>query len=625
MLFVSVIDKKTLQPWNSQEHGNFGHVNYTRPSFVPVWNTYNFYFQMDHIPSIDSLISFLNYVPDSNYVFMHNFRQHNLGFWYKSASPVGPRIKNMMASLGSDVDSISNYTTNFPYIFFAQKGNPSSAIDVTGLNNQDYIQLVQPLKNNWLDGAMFSTKIGPGKNWQSLHWEVQPDDVNNLQDTTQLFLYGLQDNGTAVLLLDTIAKQGDVLSLQNLNTQQYKELQLQYYFVDPKDRTPSKPIRWQVVHDEIPELALNALKISNHTPKDTVQQGESLYFITAIQNISSVEMPAFSVQNWIVNNTSAQKNVQSKMMKNLAPGEVIFDTVYVDTKDLQGLNSLWYEVNPKNGSYDWQTEKHHFNNTNLFSFYIKTDKINPVLDVAFDGIRILNGDIVSAHPEIVITLNDENPFLKLDDPSLMQVFIKYPPNLGDSTVLIPESAYNFIPASGVKNEAKIVFKHKFYSDGKYELGIMARDKSRNISGKGHAIYDLKIQFEIITKSSITQLINYPNPFSTSTRFVFVLTGEQIPDEIRIQIMSITGKVVREINQDELGPINIGRNISEFAWDGKDQFGDQLANGVYFYRVIVKNNNEIVEERQQNINNASVKGNMSDKLFKQGYGKMYLMR
>jgi flagellar hook assembly protein FlgD len=90
-------------------------------------------------------------------------------------------------------------------------------------------------------------------------------------------------------------------------------------------------------------------------------------------------------------------------------------------------------------------------------------------------------------------------------------------------------------------------------------------------------------------------------------------------------MSVTGKVVREINQDELGPINIGRNITEFAWDGKDQFGDQLANGVYFYRVIVKNNNEIVEERQQNINNASVKGNMSDKLFKNGYGKMYLMR
>jgi hypothetical protein len=623
-LTIGVIDKKSLLPWHSQNSGNFGHNNYQNRNYEPTWNSYSFEFILPG--SMQNIINFLNAVPDSNYIFMYNYNYHNLSNSYKiNNEDLRDEFINLMKSLGSNVDSITKYPNNYPYIFFTQKGNSNKSKEITTNFLNDYIQLVEPLKNNWLDGSMYSTKIGPGKNWKSLHWEVQPDELDNLQDTTQLFLYGLEDNGTTVLLLDTIAKQGDVLSLENLNIQQYKELQLQYYFVDPKERTPSKPIRWQVVHDEIPELALNALKISNYTMKDTLQQGESLYFVTAIQNISNVEMPAFSVQNWIVSNTSAQNIVQSKMMKNLAPGEVIFDTVYVETKDLQGLNSLWYEVNPKSGEYEWQTEKYHYNNTNLFSFFIKTDKINPVLDVAFDGIRILNGDIVSANPEIVITLNDENPFLKLDNPSLMQVFIKYPANYGDSTVLIPESAYDFIPASGLKNEAKIVFKHKFHNDGKYELGIMAMDKSRNISGKGHAIYDLKIQFEIVTKSTITQLLNYPNPFSTSTRFVFVLTGEQIPDEIRIQIMSVTGKVVREINQDELGPINIGRNITEFAWDGKDQFGDQLANGVYFYRVIVKNNGEIVEERQQNINNASIKGNMSDKLFKQGYGKMYLMR
>ena len=620
-LTVGVIDKKSLLPWHSQKSGDFGHNNYIK-NYEPTWNTYSFEFNLPF--KLPNLINFLNAIPDSNYILMYNYNNHSLADCYSDTS-LGTSFINLMKSLGSNVDSIIKYPIGNPYIFFTQKGNSNISKEVTSNFNNDFIQLVQPLKNNWLDGSMYSTKIGPGKNWKSLHWEVNPDELNNTQDTTRLFLYGLQDNGTTVLLFDTIAKEGDVLSLENLNIQQYKDLQLQYYFVDPKERTPSKPIRWQVVHDEIPELALNALKITNYKTKDTLQQGESLYFVTAIQNISNVEMPAFSVQNWIVSNTSSQKNTQSKMMKNLAPGEVIFDTVYVDTKDLQGLNSLWYEVNPRNGVYEWQTEKYHFNNTNLFSFFIQTDKINPVLDVSFDGIRILNGDIVSAHPEIVITLKDENPFLKLDDPSLMQVFIKYPPNFGDSTVLIPESAYSFIPASGLKNEAKIVFKHKFHNDGKYELGIMAKDKSRNISGKGHSIYDLKIQFEIVTKSTITQLLNYPNPFSTSTRFVFVLTGEQIPDEIRIQIMSVTGKVVREINQDELGPINIGRNITEFAWDGKDQFGDQLANGVYFYRVIVKNNNEIVEERQQNINNASIKGNMSDKLFKNGYGKMYLLR
>ena len=32
---------------------------------------------------------------------------------------------------------------------------------------------------------------------------------------------------------------------------------------------------------------------------------------------------------------------------------------------------------------------------------------------------------------------------------------------------------------------------------------------------------------------------------------------------------------------ELGPLRIGQNLTQFAWDGTDQYGDRLANGVYF--------------------------------------------
>jgi flagellar hook assembly protein FlgD len=52
---------------------------------------------------------------------------------------------------------------------------------------------------------------------------------------------------------------------------------------------------------------------------------------------------------------------------------------------------------------------------------------------------------------------------------------------------------------------------------------------------------------------------------------------------------VSGKVVREITQDELGPIRIGNNVSSYAWEGTDEFGDKLANGVYLYRVITKIN------------------------------------
>ena len=97
--------------------------------------------------------------------------------------------------------------------------------------------------------------------------------------------------------------------------------------------------------------------------------------------------------------------------------------------------------------------------------------------------------------------------------------------------------------------------------------------------------------------------------------MFTLTGSQVPDIFKIQIITITGKVVREIHKEELGNIKIGRNISDFAWDGTDQYGDRLANGLYLYRVITKINNNDIEHRETS----------ADNYFKKGYGKMYLFR
>ncbi|MEZ4929836.1 MAG: hypothetical protein R2777_07485 [Chitinophagales bacterium] len=45
-----------------------------------------------------------------------------------------------------------------------------------------------------------------------------------------------------------------------------------------------------------------------------------------------------------------------------------------------------------------------------------------MLDVSFDGIKIMDGDLVSAKPEIVVQLKDENQFLALDDTSLISMY-----------------------------------------------------------------------------------------------------------------------------------------------------------------------------------------------------------
>ncbi len=67
----------------------------------------------------------------------------------------------------------------------------------------------------------------------------------------------------------------------------------------------------------------------------------------------------------------------------------------------------YVDFNPNND----QPEQYHFNNFLYKSFYVKSDKFNPLLDVTFDGVHILNDDIVSARPHIVVKLKDENKSL----------------------------------------------------------------------------------------------------------------------------------------------------------------------------------------------------------------------
>jgi flagellar hook assembly protein FlgD len=97
--------------------------------------------------------------------------------------------------------------------------------------------------------------------------------------------------------------------------------------------------------------------------------------------------------------------------------------------------------------------------------------------------------------------------------------------------------------------------------------------------------------------------------------VFTLTGSEVPDEFKIEIMTIHGTIVREIFGNELGPMRIGRNFTDYWWDGRDQYGDPLANGVYVYRVVAKLHGQDI----------ALHSTAADGFFTKGFGKMYLLR
>ena len=323
--------------------------------------------------------------------------------------------------------------------------------------------------------------------------------------------------------------------------------------------------------------------------------------------------------------TSDKNNVSTtipvRKTKSLQSGDTTNISYSIDTKALEGNNTLFVDVNPNND----QPEQYHFNNFLYKNFYVKPDTYNPLMDVTFDGVHILNGDIVSAKPKIVVKLKDEAKFLALDDTSLATVFVRYP---GNSSSMVRYAfgtdTLRFIPAdvSLGKNEATIEFTPAFLQDSDgdfYELVVRAKDKSGNAAGNT----EYRVRFQVYNKPMISNMFNYPNPFTTSTAFVFTVTGSNVPQNIRIQIMTITGKIVKEITKMELGPLHIGRNITEYKWDGTDQYGQKLGNGIYLYRVITNLNGRSLDK----FNTIDSNGDKvdTDKYFNKGYGKMYLMR
>lgn len=497
-------------------------------------------------------------------------------------------------------------------IIFGKKGQPiGSANEAVSTGSNGPVSLTDTIQTRWNSGYIASELIGPSNGWNSFHWKVRSLDAS-AGDTTIVKIVGYKTTG-AIDTLATFSEDSlNVLDLKNYaDATQYPYLRLVAYKKDNIFRTSPQLKYWYVLYDEVPECALNPKK-GFKAINDTLQEGDNVTMVLPIENIGTVPFTSDSlvITYWIEDANRVNNYLPQKLKaKPFNPGAVILDTVKIDTYKYPGNNALWVDVNPLQNSR-YQKEQYHFNNIGRYPFSVSRDITNPLLDVTFDGIRIMNGDVVSAKPHILVNLKDENKFLALNDTTAFRVYLKKPSDAVEQRIYFAGGLV-FTPAQLPNNSCKIEYDPTLPEDGKHLLIVQATDRSSNISGA----IDYRITFDIVNKSTITQVVNYPNPFSTSTRFVFNLTGSEVPEMFNIQIMTITGKVVKTIQRDELGPLHVGRNITEYAWDGKDDFGDKLANGVYLYKVQTKINGQTIEH----------KSTEADNFFTKELGKMVIMR
>ena len=84
--------------------------------------------------------------------------------------------------------------------------------------------------------------------------------------------------------------------------------------------------------------------------------------------------------------------------------------------------------------------------------------------------------------------------------------------------------------------------------------------------------------------NLENVLNYPNPFVNYTEFWFKHNKPNEVLEVQVQIFTVSGKLVKTINQNIQTTGSLSRNIN---WNGLDDFGNKIGKGVYVYRLRVK--------------------------------------
>ena len=126
-----------------------------------------------------------------------------------------------------------------------------------------------------------------------------------------------------------------------------------------------------------------------------------------------------------------------------------------------------------------------------------------------------------------------------------------------------------------------VVKYPFekLTPGRHKIEVKAWDTHNNSSRE-------ILEFIVVNDADIVlnHILNYPNPFTTNTTFHFDHNRYCDELQVMIQIYTISGKLIKTIQQDFP---HAPAHISGINWDGKDDFGQNIGRGVYVYKVKVR--------------------------------------
>lgn len=204
---------------------------------------------------------------------------------------------------------------------------------------------------------------------------------------------------------------------------------------------------------------------------------------------------------------------------------------------------------------------------------VTNDGSGPEIEIYFDDLSYTNAYLVNKDFNLLVKLSDETG-LNTTGTGIGHKLEGIINDDNDDPIDLTNYFIGDLDAGG--KSGLIDYKFSNYSEGDYKIKIKAWDVFNNLSSSEE-------YFSVVGADglAIRDVYNYPNPFSNTTYFTFQHNLTETVD-INIKVYTIAGRLIKEINS-----YGINDKFVKVFWDGRDEDGNQLANGTYLYKLNIK--------------------------------------
>lgn len=415
-------------------------------------------------------------------------------------------------------------------------------------------------------GRFVTTEIGPVRQWSLL--KIDQSLTNGSEIKVRPI--GIKQDDSQDTLSYLILPNNGEADLSSVNPDVYSRMKFVCeFYADPQGISPSIN-SFGVDFLGLPELGTNYQSV--RITRDTLNLGDQTNISFSVFNAGLSDAEDVSLSVGIINSDNSSEIILKDTIQVLKADSSYKVNLNYTAGSGSENRTILISIDQSN------LIKEYYEDNNFYSVpvFVFPDTTNPTLNINFDGAPVFDGDFVSPNPEILIELNDPS-LLPIQDTSSVSIY------LDDKPVYYSENQSILSYEFNSSNPKMIVTFKPVLQDGEHTLRVFAKDASGNFVDSA----GVQKIFQVSAAARLLYVYNYPNPFTEETYFTFKLT--QIPDRLKIKIYSVAGRLIREI---EVPSSALRFDFNKVQWDGRDEDGDKLANGIYFYKIILEKGGEV---------------------------------